>query len=374
MKIEKIGNLTEILSGFAFDSKHFGVEYGMPMIRIRDVVRGTTDTKYSGEYDEKYVVQNGDILIGMDGEFNLAKWKGGPALLNQRVCKIEPTSKHLDGNYLFRFLPQRLKTIEAATPFVTVKHLSVRTIRDIDVPLPPLEEQRRIAEVLDRADALRQKRRLAFQKLDTLLQSVFLNMFASDWPAQPIGEIAEIISGATPKTNRPEFWDGEIQWIAPSDLSDHDSVYIGATKRTITSLGFKSCSAQILPKNSVLFSSRAPIGHLAINTVPMCTNQGFKSMVPIAGKADSRYLYFWLRLHKRMLQDLGNGATFKEVSKAVVGKVTVPAPPIALQIKFGDMLDQVERMRNRAKANQEMIGHLFEAAQLRAFDGELFGD
>jgi type I restriction enzyme S subunit len=171
----RLGELVEILSGFAFDSEKFGDSGEMPIVRIRDVVPGRSSTFYSGEYDQKYVLRDGDMLIGMDGEFNLAKWQGGPAVLNQRVCRIAASNGILDDGYLFRFLPAALKAIEDVTPYVTVKHLSVKTIRDIEIPLPPLSEQRRIAEVLDRAEALRAKRRAALAQLDSLTQSLFLD-------------------------------------------------------------------------------------------------------------------------------------------------------------------------------------------------------
>ncbi len=134
-----VGELTEILSGFAFKSEQFNNSgEGLPLIRIRDVVEGVSDTYYSGDYKSEFLVKNGDALIGMDGQFNLACWRGGPALLNQRVCKIKATDERLYQGYLLRFLPAVLKEIEDRTPFVTVKHLSVKSLREIEIPLPPL--------------------------------------------------------------------------------------------------------------------------------------------------------------------------------------------------------------------------------------------
>ena len=142
MKTERLGDLAKFLSGFAFKSNLFNDEgKGMPIIRIRDVIRGRSETYFSGEYDERYLVKSGDYLIGMDGEFNLARWNSEPALLNQRVCKIDSVSRSIDRAYLGRFLPAALKKIEDATPFVTVKHLSVKTLNDIEIPpVETLEE------------------------------------------------------------------------------------------------------------------------------------------------------------------------------------------------------------------------------------------
>ncbi len=172
-KTLKLNEFVDILSGFAFKSDLFNDSEGIPIIRIRDVVRGRSQTYYRGKYDDTYVINNGDILIGMDGEFNTARWKGGPALLNQRVCQIKSHADKLNESYLLHFLPIALKQIEDVTPFVTVKHLSVKTIREIQIPLPPIATQKHIAAILDQAEELRSKRRSAIALLDELGRSVF---------------------------------------------------------------------------------------------------------------------------------------------------------------------------------------------------------
>lgn len=102
------------------------------------------------------------------------------------------------------------------------------------------------------------------------------------WPVVRLADCCEIVSGATPSTGVRRYWGGDIAWATPKDLSGLESKYLERTPQTLTQEGYESCSAKIMPPNSVLFSSRAPIGHVAINTAPMCTNQGFKSFVPDA--------------------------------------------------------------------------------------------
>jgi type I restriction enzyme S subunit len=146
----ELGEVCIFLSGFAFKSDLFTNEpTGLPLIRIRDVLPGTSNTYYSGPYQPQYVAEKGDILIGMDGEFNRERWQSEPALLNQRVCKAITRSEVLDDGYLYHVLPMVLKKIEDETPFVTVKHLSVAKLKCAQIALPPLEEQRRIAAILD---------------------------------------------------------------------------------------------------------------------------------------------------------------------------------------------------------------------------------
>ena len=175
-----------------------------------------------------------------------------------------------------------------------------------------------------------------------------------------LGEVAEIVSGSTPKSNVEEYWGGDVLWVTPADLSKLDGAYIAKTPRTLTKAGLASCTATVLPAGSVLLSSRAPIGHVAINTEPMATNQGFKSLVPRADCLDAKYLYYWLRSKTDYLQSLGNGATFKEVSKATVARVEIPLPALAEQRRVAAILDQADALR--AKRRQVLV-HLDNLTQ-----------
>lgn len=163
-----------------------------------------------------------------------------------------------------------------------------------------------------------------------------------------LGDVAKIVSGATPKTGVPEFWDGPIPWATPADLSKLDGAYISRTPRNLTESGVRSCATTVLPANSVLLSSRAPIGHVAINTVPMATNQGFKSLVP-GPQLDSKYLYHWLRSKTAYLQSLGNGATFKEISKRTTEQIEIPLPPVNEQRRIAAILDHADTLRAKRR-------------------------
>ncbi|EXS15549.1 MULTISPECIES: restriction endonuclease subunit S [Acinetobacter] len=189
------------------------------------------------------------------------------------------------------------------------------------------------------------------------------------FPKMKLGECAEIHSGSTPRTNNPDFWDGDITWVTPKDLSKLKSKFISKTESKITQLGFDSCSTKLLPENSVLFSSRAPIGHVAINTIPMCTNQGFKSFVPKADLLDSQYLYYWLKANKEYLQDLGVGATFKEISKTVIANVEIPLPPLSEQRRIASILDQADELRQKRQQAIEKLDQLLQATFI-----DMFGD
>jgi type I restriction enzyme M protein len=145
----KLKELITIQSGFAFDSSKFNDSKGFPLIRIRNIKKDFTDTLYDGEVLENYIVKNGELLIGMDGEFNCSIWNGNEALLNQRVCRITDY-KNTIREYVFYNIKHKLKEIEEDTFAVTVKHISTKQILDIEIPLPPIEIQKEIVrEILD---------------------------------------------------------------------------------------------------------------------------------------------------------------------------------------------------------------------------------
>ena len=191
----------------------------------------------------------------------------------------------------------------------------------------------------------------------------------SHWKTVRLGDFCEIVSGGTPSTSEEANWDGEICWATPKDLSDLEGTYIHDTPRKLTKVGLESCSASILPPNSVLFSSRAPIGHVAINTVPMATNQGFKSFIPDPAVVDAKFLYYWLKKNRPYLESIGNGATFKEVSKAVISKVEVSFPPIPEQRRIAAILDQAEFLRIKRRAALAKLDTLAQSIFI-----EMFGD
>ena len=175
---KKFTDVCDVQYGFAFDSKFFtDDENAMPLIRIRDVMRGYSETFYNGEIPNGYLINEGDYLVGMDGEFNIGRWGKRPGLLNQRVCKMSSSSKLLDNQYMYYFMKVCLKSIEDETPFVTVKHLSAKRINQIEIPLPPLLTQQSIASELDKINELIRLKKEQLNDYDNLAQSIFYEMF-----------------------------------------------------------------------------------------------------------------------------------------------------------------------------------------------------
>lgn len=162
-----------------------------------------------------------------------------------------------------------------------------------------------------------------------------------DWRRLKILDVASVYSGATPKTSDGTCWNGNISWVTPKDLSRLDSRFISNTERKITDRGLKSCSAVLIPPNSLVMSSRAPIGYLAINKIPVATNQGCKSMAPNKD-VDVEYLYYYLDKNIDLVKRLGTGSTFAEVGRSAVESVEVLVPTLSEQKKIAEVLSSVD--------------------------------
>lgn len=177
-----------------------------------------------------------------------------------------------------------------------------------------------------------------------------------NWKTCTIGELGTVVGGATPSTKKVENYDGgTISWITPKDLAGFSGRYISHGERNITEKGLRSCSTQLMPKHTVLFSSRAPIGYIAIAEKELCTNQGFKSVVPNEG-TDYMFLYYLLKYNKDKIENLGSGTTFKEISGSTMRGIEVMVPEtIEEQRQIASVLSALDdKIENNTKINDNL--------------------
>lgn len=183
----------------------------------------------------------------------------------------------------------------------------------------------------------------------------------AEWIDCKIADLGTVIGGATPSTKKLEYYEnGSIAWITPKDLSTFRGRYIRRGERNITELGLKSCSTQLLPKNTVLFSSRAPIGYIAIAENELCTNQGFKSVIPNEN-TDPLFLYYLLKYNKNKIESMGSGTTFKEISGNTMKNIVVSVPrDKKVQEQISSMLGVID---NKIESNEKINNNLEQQAE-----------
>ncbi|MCI6197646.1 MAG: restriction endonuclease subunit S [Prevotella sp.] len=182
----------------------------------------------------------------------------------------------------------------------------------------------------------------------------------SEWKEVRLGDVGKIVGGATPSTRNPQNYGGVIPWITPKDLSINKERFIEFGERNISELGLNSCSAKMLPKGSILFSSRAPIGYVAIAHTSLCTNQGFKSFVPDTDKMDSMFSYYLLKHNSENIANLGSGTTFMEVSGKVMSDFIVNIPDLLTQQEIAGILSSLDA---KIETNNKLNEKLEEMAQ-----------
>jgi type I restriction enzyme, S subunit len=203
------------------------------------------------------------------------------------------------------------------------------------------------------------------------------NNIPKHWQIKKLREIGEIVSGGTPSTAIPEYWEGNISWISPADLSGYSGKYILKGRKSITENGLKHSSARIIPKGSILFSSRAPIGYVVIAGNEVCTNQGFKSIVP-NNSVSSEYLYYYLKASKQKAEQAASGTTFKEISLKAFSQLEIPIPPLHEQqlivSRIEELLSDLGNGKQQLLTAQQQLKVYRQSLLKAAFEGRLNHD
>jgi type I restriction enzyme S subunit len=342
----------------------------------------------------RQIVRAGDVLVSTVRP-NLNSVARVPdeldgATASTGFCVLRPRSKKVDGSYLFhwvrspRFVHDMVRNATGASyPAVTDG-----IVRNSKLPMPPLPEQRRIAEILDKADALRAKRRAALAQLDTLTQSIFGDMFTKglDGPAVDVTEsrvgvpaswswdlltdVARLATGHTPDRERPDYWNGHVPWISLTDIRGLDGTVAIRTNQNVTSLGIDNSSSVLLPEGTVCFSRTASVGFVTVMGAAMATSQDFVNWV-CGPRLDPMYLMWALLGARRRLQALSSGSTHKTIYVRVVEQFRGLIPPIALQREFARRVSLIDGLRMHSRTALSELDALFTSVQSRAFRGEL---
>lgn len=349
--------LTDVCSiqyGYPFDSALFNSNDGTPLVRIRDVVPGFSNTYTTEKCDECYYVENDDMLIGMDGEFNIAYWKGGHAYLNQRVCKIIP-KEGVHKRYLFYQLMPILKRIENRTAFVTVKHLSAKELNKIELSLPDFPRQQRIADTLDKVSEGITLCRKMRDELDLMVKAKFVEMFGT-LPANELGWstgtirdcVTEVRYGSSRKAAEgdkgqyPYLRMNNITYDGELDLTDIKSIDIPDDE-------LDKCSVR---RGDVLFNrtnSRELVGKTCVyNRDELMVLAGFVVRVRANERMLPEFLSAFMNstFTKRLLLSMCKTAIGQaNINAQEFQNIEIYIPPITLQREFVDLKEQIDKSK-----------------------------
>lgn len=279
--------------------------------------------------------------------------------------------------YLFRSMGRTWKTLMAGSIHNTIY---MPTFKALKILVPPLPEQKAIAEALSDTDVLiesleqlltkkRQIKQGAMQELLTGQRR--LPGFSGGWKTKRLNQLADIRSGGTPSTSQSEYWDGDILWCTPTDITGlNGHKYLSDTNRKITSIGLRASSAELIPENSIIMTSRATIGECAINLLPLCTNQGFKNFIPFDG-VDIEFLYYLLSAQKRRFISLCGGSTFLEIGKSQLAIYEVRAPELREQTAIASILSAMDEGITTLETKLQKARHLKQGMMQELLTGRI---
>jgi type I restriction enzyme S subunit len=395
-KTQPLGELIELLNGAPFDSNLFNRDgRGKPLIRIRDVGKDNTETWFSGDFDEKYLVTRGDVLVGLDGDFRVAEWHGTESLLNQRVCKLVPREDLLDKRFMLYHLAGWLDAIWEETSATTVKHLSSKTIQEIPFPVPPIEEQRRIVEALDDHLSRLDKALVELETADSQtyvfrrsLLNAFLNPQVTDsgpgterlrqlphrWSIAPLGEIADTQLGKMlNRSNQigdatvPYLRNLNVQWgrVDLNDVKKMD-IYPDEVNKFMAEPGDLLVCEGGESGRAAIWNGSSPIG----------IQNALHRVRPKTG-ISTRYLlyYFEWQVKSRMIDHLLSGVTITHFTQEKLRRMLVQYPPLEEQERIVEALDEqlsrLDSARTSIASQKTRIANLRRSTLNKAFIGKL---
>jgi len=288
------------------------------------------------------------------------------------------SGSHVLGEYVYHFVRQVRFRNEAKRNFTGTagqQRVPKSFVENSLIPLPPLDEQRRIVGILNRAAKIERLRAQARERLQEFIPALFVRMFGDPvenpmgWDAAPLGEVCDIVGGGTPRRKNAAYYSGAIPWATPTDVTALSGLFIARTRETVTEIGLRESSARLVPAGSVLLTSRATLGFTAIAAMPMTTNQGFANFI-CGEHLIPEFLSIWLRLRRDRLIQLAGGSTFKEISKSTLKKIKIFLPPLQPQCRFSDIATHATSIVSITEAATETATDLTASLMSRLLEAD----
>lgn len=354
----KLGTVATFINGRAYSQDELQSSGKYRVLRV-----GNLYTNYSWYYsdmelEDKYYAISGDLLYTWSATFGPHVWLGEKIIYHYHIWKVVLSST-LDKSFAVHLLERDKQEILSDKNGSTMVHITKKGMEEKEVILPTnIDEQIKIGKQLDainnlitlhqrKCENLKKLKKFMLQKLfpqnGENVPKVRFSNFTDTWEQRKLGELADIIGGGTPSTSKDEYWDGDIDWYAPAEIADQ--IYVESSERKITEEGFNNSSVKMLPIGTVLFTSRAGIGKMAILRKESCTNQGFQSIVPHENELDSYFIFSRSEELKRYGETVGAGSTFVEVSGKQMANMDLMMPPtVEEQRQIGDYLEKIDTL------------------------------
>ncbi len=392
-----LGRVARVVNGFPFKSEFFSDRMGTPVIRIRDVTSGRIGTLYSGPIPDGYWAETGDIVIGMDGDFLSRIWDAERALVNQRVCKLEPDETKIDKRFLAYVLPGYLRLINEETHSITVKHLSSKTIGEIPLPLPPLDEQRRIVAKLDSLLARSKRAREELERIPRLVErtkQAILEVISTTDIAS--SSFVNLDGSATPKTSKLRDAIASLR-TGPFGSSLHKSDYIedgipvvnpmhinnsritASLKMTVSEQKARELSEFRLRPGDVVIARRGVMGRCAVvgeNEAGWLCGTGSMAIRPSTALTPA-YLQLFLSSPPvvQALEAAAVGSTMTNLNQAILLDLDIRIPSIdeqnAMIRRIEASFTHIDKLASEATRATALLDRLDQATLAKAFRGEL---
>ena len=374
-----LGNLVHITSGESPRLFRFTPD-GVPYFKVEQLSNAekhlhSSSTPY--HFQEGKTVASGSVVFAKRGAaiaLNKVRILSQESFMDTNLMALSP-KESLDSEFLFyrlSFVGLWKFADTTSVPQINNKH-----VKPLDFPLPGIPEQRAIADALGDMDELlcgldrliakkRDLKQAAMQQL--LTGQTRLSGFSGEWNVKRLDTLADIISGSTPKTTEPAFWDGGIKWCTPTDITSCSGRYLVETERTISALGLASCTARMLPVGALLLCSRATIGEIKIAGCEICTNQGFKSLICKPG-VSNQFLYYKLLTMKQKMIERAIGSTFLEISRRETSALEILTPEFAEQTAIAEVLSDMDAELTALEQRREKTRALKQAMMQELLTG-----
>ncbi|MCB9109544.1 MAG: restriction endonuclease subunit S [Anaerolineales bacterium] len=325
---------------------------------------------------QKYSLKSGDVLFNstnspeLVGKTTAFLGHKEPIVFSNHFLRLRTNGRRLDPQYLARWLTKQwqLRVFEKyCTQWVNQATVRKEDLLSLEIPLPPLDEQRRIAAILSRADRLRRLRRTALELSDGYLQSVFLEMFGELENYVPLGKLVTITGGGTPSRKIVEYYQGDIPWLTAKDMI---ADYISDTQEHVTAEAIKKSATKLVPKGSILVVVKSKVLMrrlpLAITKVPLCHGQDIKS-IQCSDRIAPEFLVYVLKHNTPNLLNQARGANTEGLTLPMLREIQVPNASVLLQQKFASIVRHVERLRSQQREALRQAEGLFQALLHEAF-------